>query len=162
MNKRKVLEHISGMVDVRIRCGQKIKSFGANNQEIYITFEDSMNRSQDKLNKAIHDIAVGEKNTWKIYVAGSITDDPCYEEKFKSVEEILTSYGFVVINPVKNKGFEYKEYIDMGLNELSKCDAIYLMNGWNKSKGARLELHYALVTGMKIIPECDLIDYFDD
>ena len=58
-----------------------------------------------------------------------------------------------VINPVKNLGFEYREYIDMGLCELMKCDAIYLLAGYEKSKGAQLERLYAQTVGMRIIEE---------
>jgi hypothetical protein len=69
------------------------------------------------------------------------------------MEKTLTEQGHAVINPVKNLGFDYKDYIDMGLCELMKCEAIYLLNGWNKSRGAFLERVYAITTGMKIYEE---------
>lgn len=59
--------------------------------------------------------------------------------------------GHTVLNPVKNLGFDYKEYIDMGLSELSKCEAIYLLEGYENSKGALLELHYAETVGLKVL-----------
>lgn len=87
----------------------------------------------------------------KVYVAGKITGNKSYVEQFEKAEEVLKKLGHAVINPVKNLGFTYREYIDMGLNELSKCDAICLLEGYEESNGALLELHYATTVGMKVM-----------
>lgn len=89
----------------------------------------------------------------KIYIAGPITNAPDYEKRFEEAERMLLDQGHAVINPVKNLGFEYKDYIDMGLCELMHCDAIYLLDGYVHSNGAFLELVYAKTVGLKIIRE---------
>lgn len=94
----------------------------------------------------------------KIYIAGAITSNPNYIKQFAAAEKKLIAEGFAVINPVKNRGFTYPEYIDMGLNELMRCDAIYMLNGFEKSQGAKLELFYAVTTGKKIFAEGALVN----
>lgn len=89
----------------------------------------------------------------KIYIAGAITDNPNYREQFKRAEEYLKSAGHAVINPVKNEGFTYREYINMGLCELMQCDAIYLLKGYENSTGATLEHDYARTVGLKVYYE---------
>lgn len=86
----------------------------------------------------------------KIYIAGPITDNPHYKEQFKAAELTLIEKGHAVINPVKNEGFTYKEYIDMGLFQLMQCDAIFMLEGWYDSKGATLEHCYATTIGIKV------------
>ena len=89
----------------------------------------------------------------KIYIAGAITENPNYKEDFAKAEQFLLGMGLTVVSPVKNEGFSYKDYIDMGLNELMRCDAIYMLKNWKKSKGADFELQYALLIGLKVFFE---------
>ena len=89
----------------------------------------------------------------RIYIAGPISNNPDYMEQFAAAEESLKKAGHEVINPAKNQGYTYKDYIDIGLYELSHCDAIYLLKGYAKSKGAALEHLYAITTKMVILKE---------
>lgn len=89
----------------------------------------------------------------KVYIAGAITDNPNYKEQFKAAEERLRAAGHAVINPCKNEGFTYREYINMGLCELMHCDAIYLLKGYDQSTGAVLELDYARSVGLEVMSE---------
>lgn len=89
-----------------------------------------------------------------IYIAGPITGVDGYEETFNNAEKELEDLGFIVCNPIKPglvDGADYKYYIDRGLKMLMECDGIYLLKGFNKSKGALLEWHYAFVNGLTIL-----------
>lgn len=89
----------------------------------------------------------------KVYISGAITNNPNYLSEFAAAEEKLLANGYLVINPTNTTGNSYKEFIDKDLKELMKCDAIYLLNGWQKSKGAMLEYTYAKTVDMKILFE---------
>jgi hypothetical protein len=89
----------------------------------------------------------------KVYIAGAITDNPNYKEQFNKAEEKLKEAGYEVINPAKNQGYTYREYINAGLFQLMSCDAIYLLKGYEHSTGATLEHNYARSVGIKIMKE---------
>lgn len=93
-----------------------------------------------------------------IYLSGGITNVPDYMERFAKTETLLTKIGDKVINPAKvnaqlPEGTDYDDYMRLSFVLLDMADAIYMMNGWEKSKGARMELLKAYQTGKRIIFE---------
>ncbi|WP_286154627.1 DUF4406 domain-containing protein [Thomasclavelia cocleata] len=87
----------------------------------------------------------------KVYIAGAISKNENYLEQFDEAEKSILKAGDIPLNPVKHFGFDYKDYIDMGLCELMRCDAVYMLKGYEESEGALLELKYAQTVGMEII-----------
>ena len=66
-------------------------------------------------------------------------------EAFDEVEMHLKEHGYEVINPLKinvdniGKNLGWKEYMIADIIELLRCDYIYMLPNWTKSKGALLE-----------------------
>lgn len=91
----------------------------------------------------------------KVYISGPITDNPHFKEDFAEAEEILKAFGFDVVNPAKEQpeGWTWVDYMKRDLKQLLDCDAIYLIKGFEKSKGSMLELRISKALKMKWITE---------
>lgn len=94
----------------------------------------------------------------KIYLSGAITGTNDYMERFKAAEEKLTQDGHTVFNPAAVNSMmpaeaTYEEYMRVSFTLLDMCDAIYMMCGWQDSKGANREYGYALGKDMIIVEE---------
>ena len=90
----------------------------------------------------------------KIYIAGPVTGVNGYEETFAKAADALRAKGYEPVNPVAPgivEGWTYRDYINRGFQMLMECDCMLLLPGYMDSKGAALELHYALAVGMEIM-----------
>ena len=86
----------------------------------------------------------------KVYIAGRITGDPRYREKFAEAEAALREVGHIPLNPaVLPEGMETEDYMRICTAMLDSTDAIGLLGDWTDSPGAKLELHYADYVGKK-------------
>lgn len=83
----------------------------------------------------------------KVYIAGKITGDPNYREKFAKAEEELRSQGYTAImNPAilpESEYFTWEDYMEVTGAMLYVCDTIYMLADWKDSKGAKMELSAA-------------------
>lgn len=91
----------------------------------------------------------------KIYIAGRITGREIETafKQFEQAENILKEWGEEIVNPMRlphDHDKTWKSYMVECIAELVKCDSIYMLKGWQKSKGARLELHIAKKLNYKI------------
>jgi len=88
----------------------------------------------------------------KIYISGAITGNDNAEKEFTKAEERLRIMGHTPVNPfkIKAKGTSWADYMKADIKELLKCDAIYMLEGWKKSKGARLENSIAEQLGILV------------
>ena len=93
----------------------------------------------------------------RIYISGAITDNPNYKEDFARGEAKLREKypDAQIVNPAKlSEVFPdgaWGEYMAICKTMLAMCDAIYLLKGWQKSKGAQWEYQYAQSMEMDIM-----------
>lgn len=90
----------------------------------------------------------------KVYIAGKVTGLP-YDEAythFEKVEIRLRRLGFDVVNPTRIvlKSTEWVNAMRICIKELMSCDAIYMLKGYEDSRGARTELIVASLIGLPV------------
>lgn len=84
----------------------------------------------------------------KIYISLPISSRP-KEEAMEHADRIrmtLSRAGHTPVNPLENyigKNATYADYICADLRILADCDAIFLCEGWQFSRGCRIEANFA-------------------
>lgn len=103
----------------------------------------------------------------RIYISIPISekDEKTQREKADKIKIALSKAGYEVVNPFDiipdRKNPDWFDHIGEDLRELSKCDRIYLCNGWKESKGCNLEMQYAISMGIKpIFESVEPVEYF--
>jgi hypothetical protein len=92
----------------------------------------------------------------KAYISGPITGMPDYNFiAFNRAETKLKNQGYEVFNPVKidngstDRPWEF--YMRLCLKELPDCNVLFVLPGWEKSKGASFEVQIAKALKIPII-----------
>ena len=89
-----------------------------------------------------------------IFISGSISNNPNYIEQFKAAQDKLEQEGYVVLNPTcLNPKLSYKQLMTICKIMIDVSDAVYMLNGWEQSKGACFENSWAKAQGKEIIYE---------
>ncbi|EPN0530878.1 DUF4406 domain-containing protein, partial [Escherichia coli] len=81
-----------------------------------------------------------------IYIAGPMTGHKNYNRSEFCVADLkLRCTGNIVLNPaVLPEGLSQQQYMSICIPMLMCADAIYLLDGWEESAGARAEYAMAL------------------
>jgi hypothetical protein len=77
------------------------------------------------------------------------------ERKIPFVCTILQTAHFDSLLGDGDPGYEY--WIQCSLEVLKRCDAIFLVPNWQHSNGANRELQYALVRGMPVFTDIEML-----
>lgn len=81
----------------------------------------------------------------KIYLAGKITGDPGYKEKFSAAEKTLRGAGYRVLTTTAlPASLDYEDYFVIGYAMIDVCDSVCFLPGYRESPGATRELMYAV------------------
>lgn len=94
----------------------------------------------------------------RVYVSGPIAGYDLQERKmaFLKVQHMLESLGYEVSNPFDNgvpDDAHWREHMRADIAMLLQCQSIYMMPGWEHSKGCKLELDVATSCGIRLMLE---------
>ena len=101
----------------------------------------------------------------RVYIAGPMRGIPEYNfPAFDRASEAAARFGFIPVSPAdldREMGFnesrdvptpaDLRAMIVRDVVELSKCDAIALLPGWERSSGVAVELAVAKFLGLEIL-----------
>lgn len=94
----------------------------------------------------------------KVYISLPITGKPLKEIKNRALDAktVLSLNGWEVKSPFDicpAPGMPYSYYMGEDIKALLECDAIYLMKGWEESRGCRAELEVAKIYEKRLMFE---------
>ena len=83
----------------------------------------------------------------KIYIAGKITGDPDYKQKFARAQEQLEEGGHIVLNPaLLPQKLRQQDYLRICLAMLESADMVAFLPDFEESQGALIERDWCSYT----------------
>ena len=103
----------------------------------------------------------------KVYIAGKITglEPEVAYELFLAAENLICHYGHTPLSPIKlvdqTEGREYGEYLADALTILlTQADAVYFLDNWTESNGAKIEKFIAATLGFEMAFTAEELEQF--
>lgn len=101
----------------------------------------------------------------KVYISGKMTglEREEYRDRFREAERLIRAEGYHrIVNPIRvwtcrvpwlYKAIGYKLTLLYDLWLVLRCDRIYMIPGWNDSRGAKIESFVAYNSGIRRLPQ---------
>lgn len=94
----------------------------------------------------------------RVYISGPITGTNDFVERFGAAEDHLKEQGYEVFNPAELNlvlpvTATWEDYMKLSEAMLSCCDTVYMLRGWENSRGTVKEYHLAMAAGMVVLKE---------
>lgn len=104
-----------------------------------------------------------KKPRLKVYISGPMTGLPRdeYRRRFAAAATWLQARGYCAVNPAMfapcrhpwlYRLIGYRLTLWYDLQRLRRCDAIYIMPGWEQSRGSRVEIRCAERNAIPTLP----------
>lgn len=92
-----------------------------------------------------------------VYIAGPITGVENYRKPFEEAAARLEEQGHTVLSPIVHpEGLTRAQYMRMCLAMIDSADAVYFLEGWEKSDGATIEHAYSVYVKKIVFYETDM------
>lgn len=123
------------------------QKYGVSKQYIQSIYSNEIKKIREKM--------LG-MNRQKIYISGPMKGKiDLNRVEFYKAEKYLLGLGYIPINPFsltkKLRNPSIEECMKLDIEAILKCDSVYLLNGWENSKGCAVELAVAKSIGLKIL-----------
>ena len=97
----------------------------------------------------------------KVYISGPMTGiADLNRPAFARAASYLRGIGHEPVNPhdIGDAGLSWEENMRRDLRELLDCESIYLLAGWQQSKGAQFEFYVARKLGFSVVFEEEVVE----
>ena len=98
----------------------------------------------------------------RVYIAGPMTGLPALNfPAFHAEAARLRALGYEVANPAEinpEPGMAWAECMFRDLRELTECDGIAMLPGWEASPGACIERLWSIRTGKKVLAAGEIVE----
>lgn len=91
----------------------------------------------------------------KVYISGPMTGiDNLNFPTFNRAAATLRALGVDAVNPAEinpDSAMSWEQCMRADIKALCDCDTVAMLPGWERSKGAHLEVHIAHRLGMRVV-----------